>query len=447
MKLNKACILFFILFAFTCKAQWSSCGQGFQYPPKAMFNDTISKKLYVSGFGQYVDGKLAKNIASWDGQRWDTLAEGARFTFDEFLIRHKNKLYLQQAVGDNLDSTRIYTWDFNTKKWDSLPNGLLYGSIKTAVEYNGDLILVGNFNIIGGVPVHNIARFDGTNFYPVGYPTFSIYIRSVEVYKNEIYIGGAFNDTLLYGIAKWNGSQWKDVAGGFRGANEEVTKLKVYKNRLYAGGAWYGTKNEYMPSLAAWDGTKWNDVGGIRYNNFPWGVVYNMFELNNKLHVCGNFEQAGTIQATSMAVWDDTVWCAVNADFKGLVWVANTFQNTIYVSEREFIDNDSIKLLGYYTGSNYMGLCSKKPDVPYVGNSELSLFPNPFTNDVTLLISQNFTLNDTKINITNSLGQLLFTINPSSYNQLLNLSSLSSGMYYVLVQDGSKKSTIKIVKQ
>ena len=80
-------------------------------------------------------------------------------------------------------------------------------------------------------------------------------------------------------------------------------------------------------------------------------------------------------------------------------------------------------------------------------NIPFNVFPNPFTNNITIQIPTDYTLNDTKISITNTLGQLLLTIYPTNYNQLINTSSLASGMYYLTLSNNSNKKTIKIIKQ
>ena len=73
--------------------------------------------------------------------------------------------------------------------------------------------------------------------------------------------------------------------------------------------------------------------------------------------------------------------------------------------------------------------------------------PNPFTDNITVQIPNSFILSETKFIITNNLGQLLLTFYPASFNQILNLSSLSSSMYFLTVQDNSNKKTVKIIKQ
>jgi hypothetical protein len=84
-----------------------------------------------------------------------------------------------------------------------------------------------------------------------------------------------------------------------------------------------------------------------------------------------------------------------------------------------------------------------------IQNTDLnfSIFPNPYSDNITVQISSVFNLSEAKIFITNNLGQLLLTFYPNNYSQLLNLSSLSSGMYFLTVQGNENKRTVKIIKQ
>jgi hypothetical protein len=85
---------------------------------------------------------------------------------------------------------------------------------------------------------------------------------------------------------------------------------------------------------------------------------------------------------------------------------------------------------------------------PYkIHNNDFIIFPNPFIDNITIQIPDSYVLSETKFTITNTLGQVLFTFYPESLKQLLNLSTLSSGMYFITIQNVSDKKTFKIIKQ
>lgn len=422
--------ILFLLICSTVQGQgWSPCDGGLFYSPKAFFADSISNKLYVSGFGVDVDGMQGNSIASWDGTKWDTLKHGALGAYGEFLIRYRDKLYLQR-------NDRIYAWDFNTLIWDSIPGGFIDGYLNTAVEFNGDLIIVGEFNHIGSIATHNIVRFDGTNFYPMPNPTTNYYIRAVEIFNNEIYIAGVFNDTIYNGIAKLVGNQWVHLKNGVVGANREIVALKTYRNHLYAGGAFYGTQDGYNPSLIVWDGTNWSNIGGVFYHNWPWGVVYKIHQWNDKLVVCGNFDQAGDISSINVALWNDTNWCSIDTYIDGPVWVSAVFQDHLYVGEHEVLNGDTVNYIGYLNGGYNIGTCGAAVGINEINKvNGLKIYPNPAHSVLYIKDEQN-EMGAALVEITNSIRQVVIS---RQFANEIDVSALLSGCYFISVKTNRRE--------
>ncbi len=355
------------------------------------------------------------------------LAPGAIGVYGHFIIRYQNKIFVQQ--GDN----RLWAWDLLTLHWDSIPGSLTDGLIRTAcIDQNNDLILAGEFTKIGSQSMYNIVRFDGTQFYPIGNPQFVNLIRTIAIYKNELYIGGFFFAPHDKGIMKWDGSQWIDVGGGFEGGNPpDVLDLKVYRNRLYAGGAYYGTDNKHVPSLAAWDGTKWSPIGdGIYYTWHPWGIVGKMLEKDGKLYIGGNFDRAGDVNAFNMAIWNDTNWCSTNINFVNPVYLATIFQNQLYIAGHYYIDSDTIHEIGYYVGASLIGVCGAPVGINEIIISEtIRVYPNPVTSVLNIVDEQNELQNST-IEITNNIGQTVLQL---AFNSSIDVSTLPEGCYFIAI--------------
>jgi len=85
--------------------------------------------------------------------------------------------------------------------------------VKAFAVYRGDLILAGRFQIAGGQEIRNIARWDGSAYYPLG-----------------------------------------------DGLNERVDSLTVYNDWLIAGGNFDRAGNVVSPHVARWDGTAWSSM-------------------------------------------------------------------------------------------------------------------------------------------------------------------------------------------
>ena len=80
-------------------------------------------------------------------------------------------------------------------------------------------------------------------------------------------------------------------------------------------------------------------------------------------------------------------------------------------------------------------------DISY-GSESVSVYPNP-TNSIINLTDEQNQLQSATIVIKNYLGQIVFT---APFSSQIDISSLSSGMYFLTVQDKSNKRTVKVVK-
>ena len=96
------------------------------------------------------------------------------------------------------------------------PPDIVDGTVLCATEFNGSLIIAGAFGIVSGVKVHNIARWDGSRWYPLGEGLEGT-VLTLAVYRGQLVASGGFNRSgrqILRGIAKWNGLEWYPLGGG-----------------------------------------------------------------------------------------------------------------------------------------------------------------------------------------------------------------------------------------
>ncbi len=72
----------------------------------------------------------------------------------------------------------------------------------------------------------------------------------------------------------------------------------------------------------------------------------------------------------------------------------------------------------------------------------IKLFPNP-TNSILTLVDKQNQLQTATISIANTLGEIVLS---QTFASEIDLSNLANGMYYLTVQNGNDKKTIKVVK-
>ncbi len=78
-------------------------------------------------------------------------------------------------------------------------------------------------------------------------------------------------------------------------------------------------------------------------------------------------------------------------------------------------------------------------------NSELKIYPNPFTHEITLII--NDLEENVNLKIYNSFGQLVYFTNVSNPQSVMDLKHLPAGIYFVRVEMSEEVELIKLVKE
>lgn len=84
--------------------------------------------------------------------------------------------------------------------------------------------------------------------------------------------------------------------------------------------------------------------------------------------------------------------------------------------------------------------------INYQNTFQFDIFPNPIQNKFYLTTNQ-FNLQNINFKIINSLGSLVYSQNTILKNNEIDLSNLSIGIYFIIVQSITEQKIIKIVKQ
>jgi len=153
--------------------------------------------LIVAGEFGSAGGIPAKNLAIWDGVKWDT--------FDINPVKNWSRVYHINVYNNKLYIQNYYVWDGN--QWDTLDQGPGFSYVLTSLTYNDNLYYGGEFSTICGLKVaNNVGWYDGNYCYPIG-AWLDNDVHAMEVYNGELYIGGHFvtasGDTVNH-IAKWS---------------------------------------------------------------------------------------------------------------------------------------------------------------------------------------------------------------------------------------------------
>ena len=226
-------------------------------------------------------------VERWDGSCWTTLGEPF---FSSFI-------------------TRIYGF------------GLFDDGTGTA------LYVCGEFNRVGTTPIRGVARWDGTNWLPLGAGVGETPLALFSYDDGSgpaLYLGGRFPDAAgvpgTASIARWDGTQWSSVGGGFGfGSGQRVEDFAVFDDgtgpALYIGGVIIQASGQSVRNLVRWDGTTFSDVAGgvLGANNVVEDLALFDDGSGTALYVGGEFETAGGLPIDDLARWDGLAWTGLGA--------------------------------------------------------------------------------------------------------------------------------------
>ncbi|MBL8754049.1 MAG: hypothetical protein JNK15_12185 [Planctomycetes bacterium] len=235
-------------------------------------------------------------------------------------------------VVANVRANYIARFDPASGQWASFGTGMNAPVYALLALPNGDLVAGGAFSSAGGVPVANLARWNGTAWTPIGagLPTTSgqFGVRALARLPNgDLVAGGNFwlgPSTLS--IARWDGTSWSALGGGITGfSGSTVFALLVRSNGdLVMGGQFDNAGGLLAANIASWDGTWWSPLGS--------GCDSHVQALaegpNGELVAGGYFDHAGGVPAARIAAWNGTTWSPLGAGMPGLSFGQGVFDLT-----------------------------------------------------------------------------------------------------------------------
>lgn len=391
----------------------SGIGQGYAI---SMFTDTATDALYIGGnFWRTSDGSvISPGILCWDGSTmlplgcglhsgaWDCVSPIFGGGIVYAITRHQGALF---AAGTFNHSGTVQTkfvarWDGTS--WQPLQSGLS-GPVYSLRSYPDGLYAAGWFEYANDtLEVNGLARWDGSTWHKVHdlpklNPNDINRINDLAYYQGELYIGGELAGTNgRLDIAKWDGTAWVDVDGGFLGVFSTVNKFAVHDGLLYIAGSFanyppYGHPDNPGSGIVTWDGSTWDDLAGGTSGSSN-ATVTRMVWLHDTLHVVGLFGRIGGVPTGRIARWDGQRWCSlVPPDyFYPDIGPIGVFRDTLYVGGSFTVAGpDSINRVAKWVAGGYVDSCqvfvSVGPEhTDPQGTGGLSLHPNPSEDAVSL---------------------------------------------------------------
>lgn len=271
----------------------------------ATFDSGNGPELYAGGRFATSGATPVRGLARWTGSAWEEVAGGVAASPGLFAVR--TLLAHDDGSGEAL-------------------------------------FLAGYFTAAGGTQAASIARFDGTQFHPVGGGLPSMSVNALAICDlgsgPQLFAGTDFSAAQPGGVWRFDGSAWSIVGGGLTMAPlsgpGSVMALAAFDSgsgvELYAGGNFHSGSGQATHYIARFDGTSWRDVGGGV--NEPVHAM-EVFDSGGgaELYCGGTFLAAGSppVPAAHAARWDGQDWRDLgNADpfaFFGIIGALEVFDD------------------------------------------------------------------------------------------------------------------------
>lgn len=223
---------------------WSALGTG--------MNDYVSA-LAVNGSDLYAGGKFttaggnaANRIAKWTGSAWSAVGSGTN-DIVYALATNGSELYAggNFTIAGGASAKYIARWNGST--WSPLGSGMvnfggtIFNGVVTALAVSGsDLYAGGAFITAGETAANRVAKWNGSTWSALGSGlsggTFGGYTSALAVSGSDLYAVGSITTAggiPVNNIAKWDGSAWSALGSGL---NSDTFAIVVNGNDLYAGG-------------------------------------------------------------------------------------------------------------------------------------------------------------------------------------------------------------------
>lgn len=276
---------------------WSALGSGIGGEVKAL--KVFNNELYAGG--EFLSP--GNNIAKWNGSSWQSLGQGTDGGVNGFTIFNNELVvagHFDHAGGNNAGN--IARW--NGSSWGTYSTGFSGSGgprVYAATVFSGNLVAVGRFDIGSA---NNVAKWNGSAWSSFNNNDFEDEVQAVEVFNNELYVGGRFESVQGTAnskyLVKWNGSAWVSVGNGLD--DGDVEALRVYKNTLVVGGNFRVTGTGlYVDRIAQWSGSQWNRM--LTGMNDRVNALYTENGTDTILYAAGEFTSAGGKWCYHAAKW------------------------------------------------------------------------------------------------------------------------------------------------
>lgn len=307
------------------------------------FGEDEAGELYFSDYGS--NAKLFKLTETITGPvttpvngigEWKSLSSGTDGIVQSITSSTNGTSYIAGSFNSagSISTSDLATLSI-TEVWASLGSNIEGSVLATALSPDGTLYIAGDFTNVSGIEANNIAKWNGTSWSALSSGTNGP-ISTIAFNENgTLFVGGVFTTAgglNANNIAKWENETWSlltDASTNISGTNNEVRSIHIdNNNRVYIGGNFDTAGGISATRIALWNGTKWSALG-----TGTSGFVQAMESSGDYLYVGGNFAIAGDKTVNRIARYhkQNNTWEALGTGVSGNVNTITSSGSYLYV--------------------------------------------------------------------------------------------------------------------
>ncbi|MBK9759655.1 MAG: T9SS type A sorting domain-containing protein [Flavobacteriales bacterium] len=412
---------------------------------------------------------------------WAAMGGGTNGEVKELLRLSNGDMLVAGAFTQAGNTNANFVARYNGTTYTAMP-GFPEGEIRTAIEFNGVIHVGGTFS--NGVT--DLAKWNGSSwtveavfsskyaeiydlhikdevlyaagassgFAGVSYQVQRLsngtwdyvgqslngIIRTLETFDGQLVCGGDFTanmfsqDSTILHTATLNNGIWQQLGDGLNG---RVYDMLIYQSQLYAGGDCVAEVNVFFGmARIAIESLQWEQLmPNIAYYIFSPldGLTHinSLLEREGLIYFGGDFDIASGLDVgRCVGVFNGTADnVTVMADLNGPVNDLDLLGSSQLTAGGAFTENTGQATPYVITTDLATGM-----DVQETNRSEISIWPNPATDHITITsaVEQN-----TPITVRDAAGRTVMTMSLRSAGNSIDVRELSKGAYSVSINDGN----------
>lgn len=321
----------------------------------SVHDDGSGSALYAGGQFRVAGSNLARNLAKWDGTKWNPIgpdfngAVRALTSYRGRLIAGGNFTFIGSTFVN-----RIAEWDGAI--WQPLQDGV-YGNVEALAVHEGSLIVGGQFTYVSGpILSRKVARWDGVTWHSMNTPESSSYsvVRDITVYNGKLVVMGSFLwGNGMAGVAILEDTGWQALGSGLPAQSLSSEAVTVFKGELYAAGRrWTGATWEPVGVLDGINVYAYTEKDGYLFAGttegaYKWdGLALQFIGDSMRFYAATVFQDevvfagwfrsvkhnATIVGVSSIARWNGERWATLGTGMNNLVWALLPHENALFVA-------------------------------------------------------------------------------------------------------------------